>query len=65
MWLVFTSTHSISPGERGVVTQFGRYSRTLGPGVSFTLPSPIERVKKVDVEKHPQPSTSARRAATI
>ena len=50
IWLVFTSTHSISPGQRGVVTQFGRYSRTLGPGVSFTLPSPIEHVKKVDVE---------------
>jgi membrane protease subunit HflK len=51
IWLVFTSTHSISPGQRGVVTQFGRYSRTLGPGVGFTLPSPIERVKKLDVEK--------------
>lgn len=50
VWLVFTSTHSISPGQRGVVTQLGRYSRTLGPGVSFTLPSPIERVKKIDVE---------------
>ena len=50
VWLVFTSTHSISPGQRGVVTQFGRYSRTLGPGVSLTLPAPIERVKKVDVE---------------
>ena len=50
VWLMWTSTHSISPGERGVVTQFGRYSRTLGPGVSFTLPSPIERVKKIDVE---------------
>src|SRR5206468_1370253 len=50
LWLVFTSTHSISPSERGVVTEFGRYSRTLGPGVSMTLPSPIERVKKVDVE---------------
>jgi membrane protease subunit HflK len=51
IWLVFTSTHSISPGQRGVVTQFGRYSRTLGPGVGFTLPAPIERVKKLDVEK--------------
>ena len=51
IWLVFTSTHSIAPAERGVVTQFGRYSRTLGPGVSFTLPSPIERVKKINVEK--------------
>jgi membrane protease subunit HflK len=50
VWLVFTSTHSISPGQRGVVTQFGRYSRTLGPGVSFTLPAPMERVKKIDVE---------------
>ena len=51
VWLVFTSTHMISPGQRGVVSQFGRYSRTLGPGVGFTLPSPIERVKKLDVEK--------------
>jgi len=51
MWLVFTSTHSIAPGERGVVTQFGRYSRTLGPGVSLTLPAPFERVTKVNVEK--------------
>ncbi|HEV2593901.1 MAG TPA: FtsH protease activity modulator HflK [Sphingomicrobium sp.] len=51
IWLLFTSMHSIAPGQRGVVTQFGRYSRTLGPGVSFTLPAPIERVKKIDVEK--------------
>src|SRR5438270_9314069 len=51
MWLVFTTTHSISPGQSGVVTTFGRYSRTLGPGVSFTLPSPIERVTKIDVQK--------------
>ena len=50
IWLVFTSVHSISPGQRGVVTQFGRYSYTLGPGVGITLPSPIERVQKVDVE---------------
>jgi len=50
VWLVFTSFHSISPGQRGVVSRFGRYSATLGPGVSFTLPSPIDRVKKIDVE---------------
>jgi membrane protease subunit HflK len=50
LWLVFTSFHSIAPGESGVVTQFGRYSRTLGPGVGLTLPSPIERVRKIDVE---------------
>jgi membrane protease subunit HflK len=49
VWLLFTSIHSIDPGERGVVTRFGRYSYTLGPGVGWTLPSPIDRVKKVDV----------------
>ncbi len=50
LWLVVTSMHSIAPGERGVVTRFGRYSYTLGPGVGLTLPSPIDRVQKVDVE---------------
>jgi membrane protease subunit HflK len=50
VWLIFTSVHSISPGQRGVVTRFGRYSATLGPGVSMTLPSPIDRVTKIDVE---------------
>ena len=50
LWLVFSSVHSISPGQRGVVSRFGRYSYTLGPGVGLTLPSPIDRVKKIDVE---------------
>lgn len=50
LWLIVTSMHSISPGQRGVVTRFGRYSYTLGPGVGLTLPSPIDRVQKVDVE---------------
>src|SRR5688572_3057630 len=48
--LIFTSFHVISPGQRGVVTRFGRYSTTLGPGVSLTLPVPIDRVQKIDVE---------------
>jgi modulator of FtsH protease HflK len=50
VWLLFTATHVISPSERGVVTRFGRYYTTLGPGVGFTLPSPIDRVKQIDVE---------------
>ena len=48
--LIFSSFHVISPGQRGVVTRFGRYSGTLGPGVSLTLPLPIDRVQKIDVE---------------
>jgi len=50
IFLVFTSFHVISPGERGVVTRFGRYSSTLGPGVGITLPAPVDRVRKIDVE---------------
>ena len=50
LWLVFTSVHSVAPGQRGVVSRFGRYSSTLGPGVGFTMPSPIDRVAKIDVE---------------
>ena len=50
LWLAFTMIHRIGPQERGVVTLFGAYSRTLGPGISFTLPAPIESVEKLDVE---------------
>ena len=50
IWCVFTSTHMIAPQQRGVVTLFGKYVSTLGPGVSFTLPAPIEKVEKVDVD---------------
>jgi membrane protease subunit HflK len=34
-----------------VVTLFGQYSRTLGPGIGFTLPAPVEGVEKIDVEQ--------------
>src|SRR5258705_7809547 len=36
LWLVGTSMHSISPGQRGVVRRFGRYSAQLGPGIGWT-----------------------------
>jgi membrane protease subunit HflK len=50
LWLVFSMVHVVSPEQRGVVSRFGRYSHTLSPGVGFTLPSPIDRVRKIDVE---------------
>jgi membrane protease subunit HflK len=48
LWLLFTSFHLIGPQERGVVTLFGKYSRTVNPGIAMTLPSPIEKLAKVD-----------------
>lgn len=49
LWILFTSFHRVDPQERGVVTRFGAYSRTLSSGVGVTLPSPIERMTKVNV----------------
>ncbi len=49
LWLAFTSIHRLDPEEEGVITRFGSYSRTIGPGVSMTLPAPFERVVSVPV----------------
>lgn len=50
LWILFTSVHRIDARERGVVTIFGRYTATMGPGIGFSWPAPIGRVQKVDVE---------------
>lgn len=47
--MLLTAVHRIGPEERGVVTLFGRYTSTLNPGITFTLPAPIARVQKVNV----------------
>lgn len=51
LWLAFTSIHRIGPQERGVLTRFGSYVSTMQPGISFSLPAPIDRVQKLDVEE--------------
>ena len=33
------------------MTRFGRYSHSLSPGIGLTLPSPIDRVERVNVEE--------------
>jgi membrane protease subunit HflK len=51
LWIVFTSFHPVGAGSRGVVTTFGRYDRTMNPGVGLTWPAPISRVEMVQVEE--------------
>ncbi len=51
LWLALTCFHRVGPQERGVVTFLGKYSRTLSPGISLTLPAPLENVATVDVEE--------------
>lgn len=50
VWIGWTSIHRIDSQEQGVVTLFGAYSRTVGPGISFTLPAPIEQMTIVDTQ---------------
>ena len=49
IWTLWNSIHIIDESERGVVLRFGEYSRTLMPGLRFTIPAPIETIEKVNV----------------
>lgn len=51
IWAAFSSVHIIDESERGVVLRFGDYSRTLMPGLKFTLPAPVETMIKVNVSE--------------
>jgi membrane protease subunit HflK len=44
LWLGFSMIHQVGPKEEGIVTTFGKYSRTLRPGLNYTLPWPIQQV---------------------
>ena len=49
VWFLFSSFHIVPPEKEGVVTRLGSYSRTVGPGVKFTWPAPIERIRMEEV----------------
>ncbi len=42
VWIVPGLFYFVEPDEEGVVTTFGKFSRTTGPGLHFKFPSPIE-----------------------
>ncbi|MGX7927708.1 FtsH protease activity modulator HflK [Tsuneonella sp. HG094] len=48
VWLGVSMVHQVGPKEEGIVTTFGKYSRTLTPGLNTTLPWPIQQV---DIEE--------------
>ena len=47
--LLYSSFYTISPGERGVVLRFGKYTKLTSPGLNLKLPL-MDEVIKVDVE---------------
>ncbi len=42
VWIVPGTFYFVEPDEEGVVTTFGKFSRTTSPGLHFKWPSPIE-----------------------
>ena len=49
LWLS-SGIYQIDQDEVGVVQRFGKYSRTVGPGLHFKMPTAIESVTPVNVE---------------
>ena len=44
-----TGIYSIGPSEVGLVKRFGRYVRTVDPGLHYHLPAPMESVVSVNI----------------
>ena len=49
--LLFNSFFTVQPEEVGVVMTFGKYSKTVEPGLNFKWPTPIQTVIKVPVRR--------------
>ena len=50
LFVALTSAYQVGAGERAVITRFGQYAETTGPGFHFKLPAPIDQVTKVKFE---------------
>jgi membrane protease subunit HflK len=46
---VLAGVYTVQPNEQAVVTRFGKYVRSEGPGLKVHLPWPVEAVQKVSV----------------
>jgi membrane protease subunit HflK len=51
IYLIFSSLFTIEPEEVGVILRFGKYVRTVNPGLNLKIPLGIEKVYKVPVER--------------
>ena len=49
LWVAFNSIHIVDEAEQGVVLRFGKYNRSLSPGINFTLPRPFETMTAVNI----------------
>ncbi len=45
IWVALSAVHIVGAKEQGIVTTFGKYSKTLGPGFNWTAPWPFQSVE--------------------
>ena len=64
LWLGWTSIHRLGPEQEGVITTFGKYYNTVGSGISFTGPFPIQQLQKVDTQQIRTTSVGSSTAAS-
>jgi len=50
LWLA-TGIYQVNQDQVGVVQRFGKYNRTVGPGLQWKLPSGLENVTKVATQR--------------
>ncbi|MDH3975738.1 MAG: FtsH protease activity modulator HflK [Deltaproteobacteria bacterium] len=48
---IYTAAFTVGPEEVAVVLRFGKYTRSVDPGLNFKLPFGMETVEKVPVER--------------
>jgi len=48
LWIL-TGIFTVAPNQEAVITRFGMYDRSVGPGLHYHLPSPVERAELVAV----------------
>ena len=51
VWILPGTFYFVEPDEEGVVTTFGKFNRTTGPGLHFKFPSPIEHAATPKIRK--------------
>ncbi|WJW74820.1 FtsH protease activity modulator HflK [Thiohalobacter sp. IOR34] len=50
LWL-FSGFYIVDPAERGVILRLGKYQETVGEGLHWHIPYPVEQVEKVNVDQ--------------
>lgn len=63
LWLV-SGIYQVQPGERGVVTTFGKFSKLTESGLNWHIPWPVQSVELVNVEDDRRVSIGSGRGRT-